>query len=417
MSARARSALSTLLLLGALSGSLLAVAAPGRLGGSTSAQPPALSAVTPKSGGTAKPAESAPLPPAHDLEPLSYSRSEDGRLFAELPDGDSAELTLDPDLQAHLEGVFRRYEVPYGAAVAIEPSTGRVLAYVSHSSANPDAGDLARDPTPPSASVFKVITAAALVDRGVAANTKVCYGGGLRRLTAADLADNPKRDRSCATLSEAMGGSINAVFAKLADRHLDGATLERYAEAFGFGHALPFDAPTRASRSEVPQDRLEFARTAAGFWHMHMSPLHGALIASTVANGGVMQRPGIIERVMGEDGRELRRFEPKAFRSVIPRSTARVLGTMMQRTVTHGTSRKAFYDLAGRPFLPGIKVAGKTGSLASERPYRAYNWWVGYAPMDKPKIAVSALVVNTPKWRIKGSYVGREALRRYLLKR
>lgn len=374
--------------------------------------PPSLSASAPKDA-PADAEPEAPPPPAADLEPLSYARTESG-LVAEMPDGNTAELTLDASLQAHLEDVFRRYEVPYGAAVAMDPRDGRVLAYVSHSSANPDAGDLARDPTPPSASVFKVITAAALVDKGVGVDTKVCYGGGLRKLLMVDLVDDPKRDRSCATLGDAMGGSINTIFAKLADRHLDGDTLERYAEAFGFGHALPFDAPTRASRLDVPDDRLEFARTAAGFWHTHMSPLHGALIAATIANGGVMQRPGIIERVVTPAGKEVRRFEPKAFRSVIGRSTAKVVTHMMERTVTHGTSHKAFFDPAGRPFLPGVKVAGKTGSLASERPYRAYNWWVGFAPADKPTIAVAALVVNTPKWRIKGSYVGREALRHQL---
>jgi len=374
MSARARRALSTLLVLGALSGSLIAVAAPGGLRDSAPIQIPALASTKPKPA-----VGPEATPPASDLEPLSYTATPDG-LVAEMPDGKTAELTLDQGLQEHLEGIFDRYEVPYGAVVAVEPKTGRVLAYVSHSSANPAAGDLARDATPPSASVFKVITAAALVDRGVGADTRVCYSGGMRRLTLADLADSPKRDR-----------------------------------AFGFGHALPFDVPTKVSRLDVPQDRLEFARTAAGFWHAHMSPLHGALIASTLANGGVMQRPAIIESVRGQDGKRIRGFEPKPFRSVIPRSTARAVGRMMTRTVTHGTSRKAFYDPAGRPFLPGIKVAGKTGSLSSERPYRAYNWWIGFAPADNPTIAVSALVVNTPKWRIKGSYVGREALRHYLV--
>ncbi|MDH5672432.1 MAG: penicillin-binding transpeptidase domain-containing protein [Myxococcales bacterium] len=350
------------------------------------------------------------------LDPLAH-RAEGELRVADLDDGSRAELTLDASLQQHLTELYRRYEVPYGAAVALEPHSGRVLAYVSHSSANPKAGDLVRDPSPPSASVFKVITASALVDAGVTPGSRVCYSGGFRRLQLRDLNDDPKRDKSCATLSEAMGGSINTVFAKLADRHLDQPTVERYAEAFGFGHHLPFDAATRVSRAEVPEERLEFARTAAGFWHMHMSPLHGALIAATIANDGAMPRASIVERVVGEDGAERYRLPqaPKSFRSVLPRGTAQAVGRMMSRTVTHGTSRSAFYDPAGRPFLPGVEVAGKTGSLSSERPYRAYSWWVGFAPRDKPQIAVAALVVNTPKWRIKASYVAREALRHYLI--
>ena len=372
--------------------------------------------------------QSAPLPALSTARP-SGSRAwlqgfdplrhhlEGSTLVADVAGSQRVELTLDAGLQQHLSSLYRRYEVPYGATVAIEPATGRVLAYVSHSSANPNAGDLVRDPTPPAASVFKVVTAAALVDSGVAPDTRICYSGGFRKLRAVDLIDNPKRDRSCATLGEAMGGSINTVFAKLADRHLDRPTLSRYAEAFGFGHALPFDTQTRPSASEVPGDSLEFARTAAGFWHMHMSPLHGALIASTIANGGVMARPSMVQRVVDDSGRVVFEHEAKPFRSVIGSATAGVLGQMMRRTVTRGTARNSFYDKAGRPFLPGIRAAGKTGSLSTERPFRAYSWWVGFAPQDKPQIAVAALVVNRPKWRIKGSYVAREALRYYLVER
>jgi beta-lactamase class D len=64
-----------------------------------------------------------------------------------------------------------------------------------------------------------------------------------------------------------------------------------------------------------------------------------------------------------------------------------------------------------------MAIAGKTGSLSSERPYRAYSWWVGYAPGPAPEIALAALVVNTPRWRIKASYLAREALRFYLVDR
>jgi cell division protein FtsI/penicillin-binding protein 2 len=296
----------------------------------------------------------------------------------------------------------------------MEPSTGRVLAYVSHSSANPDAGDLVLDPTPPTASVFKVITGAALVDAGVSPSTNVCYTGGGSRLTAWHL-DDHDRETSCHTLAQAMGHSTNAVFAKLADRHLDAPTIERYAAAFGFGHALPFDMPTRPSPAEVPTERLELARTAAGFWHMHMSPLHGALIASTIANDGRMPRAAIVDRVESPSGEVLMRHEPSIFREVIPRSTARAVNQMMQLTVTEGTARRTFVDPQGRPFLPGIAIAGKTGTLSAERPYRGYTWWVGFAPAERPTIAVAAVVVNTPLWRIKASHVAREALRWYLV--
>lgn len=347
------------------------------------------------------------------FDPLS-TRLSDGHVVSDLPNGRTAWLTLDPELQAHAQSILERYEVPFGALVAIEPSTGRVLAYASHSSADARAGDIARDPSAPSASVFKIITAAALVDAGLGPDTRTCYSGGFHRVTAADLNSD---GRQCATLSEALGGSINTVFAKLADRHLDGARLERYASAFGYGHALPFDAPTRPSPAQVPSDRLEFARTAAGFWHTNLSPLHAAMIAATIANGGVMQRASMIDRVLDRQGNVVSQHEPRAYRSVIERRTAELVSQMMVRTVTHGTARSAFHDERGTPFLPGIKVAGKTGSLDQNDPYRAYSWWVGHAPADHPTIAVAALVVNTPLWRIKGSFLAREALRNYLVEK
>ena len=352
------------------------------------------------------------------LNPRRY-RVTDGTASAALEGGLTAELSLDIDLQEHAAGVLEQYGVPFGSLVALDPSSGRVLAYVSHSTANPGAPDLALDPTPPAASVFKVISASALIDAGVNPDAQVCYHGGARRLRATDLVDS-ERDRRCDTLSGAVGSSINAIIAKLAVRHLDQPTLERYASAFGFGHAIPFDVPTRASRSEVPNhqtDRLEFARTSAGFWHMHLSPLHGAVIAGTLANGGLMMRPTLVDRVVAEDGAVMLETRPESIRQAVSRRTARRVGRMMERTCRDGTARSAFFDPQGRPFLPGIRVAGKTGTLAGTDPYRGYTWWVGFAPADAPVVAVAALIVNTPRWRIKASYLAREALRHFLVER
>jgi peptidoglycan glycosyltransferase len=355
-------------------------------------------------------------PPARvfpGLDPRAH-RVVDGVAVADLADGSTAVLTLQPDLQAHVEALYDRYEVPFGGLVAMDPRSGRVLAYVSHSSVG-EATDLARDPSPPAASIFKVITGAALLDAGVNPEEEVCIHGGASRITLDHLEPDPRRDRSCVDLGEAMGGSVNAVFARLADRHLEPATLERYGSAFGFGHALPFDVPTRASPMEVPRDRLEFARTAAGFWHTHLSPLHGALIAATVASGGEMPRAFLVEEVLDGRGRQVYQASPQTFRSVIPRTTAQVLTRLMEHTVRQGTARRSFFDQQGNAFLPGIRVAGKTGTLAGERPYRGYTWFVGFAPADDPEIAVAALVVNEPRWRIKAAYAAREALRYHLV--
>jgi len=375
--------------------------------------PLALTASPPSAQRTSTNVARALAPPFSDVD-VARAQTVDDRSVVARRDGTRAVLTVDTDLQSHMQSIFSRYDVPQGGLAAIDPKTGRVLAFVGYESGRGQSPRMVTDPAPPAASVFKIVTASALIDAGVKSSTSVCYGGGMRGLVQADLVDSPQRDRWCATLGDALGYSINAIFAKLADRHIDEARMAQYVSAFGFGQRLPFDLPASPSPVDVPDSRLERARMAAGFWHSQLSPLHGALLASTIANDGQMPYAAIVDRIESPSGETLYQAAPRTFRRVVPRHTARETGEMMTNTVTKGTAKKAFWDRRGRPFLPGIRVAGKTGTLS--RGDRTYNWWVGYAPFDDPQIAVAALVVNEPKWRIKASYVAKEALREYLLR-
>jgi penicillin-binding protein A len=339
----------------------------------------------------------------------------DDHYVAKLPSGGEAELTLSPELDGFTARLLRSYRVPRAGVVAIEPKTGRLLAYVSQAQESGDATDYARDVSAPAASVFKVVTGAALLSQGVKPDTTTCYHGGSHALTRAEISDNPRLDTACVSLTSALASSTNAVFAKLALKHLSPDKLVDYAGSFGFGEQIPFDVPLPVSPIDVPSDPLEFARTAAGFWHMRMSPMHGALLAASVAEHGRMMRPYMIDELRDEQGRVVMRGEAQLHRTVLERRHADALGKMMRATVTYGTGRKSFYDPRGQPYLPGIEVAGKTGTLSEERPYRGYTWWVGFAPADAPKIAVGVLLVNSPKWRIKAPFVGREVMRHYLV--
>lgn len=369
----------------------------------------------------AEPAKPLVQPPARSellagLEPRSRQLA-DGRLSARVAHGNRAILTLDPGLDAFVAKLLQRNQVPYAGVVAIEPSSGRLLAYVSHSSAEPNGPDRVLDASAPAASVFKVVTATALLQEGLSPTRTICYHGGSQALTMGELVDNPRLDRACASITGALGFSINSVFGKLALKHLDAKKLARQASAYGFGEELPFDVPTERSALDVPSEPLEFARAAAGFWHMHLSPLHGAVIAAAIANRGRMMRPALVEQVVDPAGRTLFRSEPAVHRKVTEPHTAEQLATMMRATVEQGTCRRTFHDARGRPLLRGIEVAGKTGTLSSERPYRGYTWWVGFAPASEPTIALAVLVVNDPAWRIKAAQVAAETLRYYLVER
>jgi penicillin-binding protein A len=331
-----------------------------------------------------------------------------------LADGRRVLFTLDPDLQRFADGLLADNDVPAGAAVVLDVATGRVLVMAQHRAraAAPGTPGVALDPSPPAASVFKIVTASALLERGLTVNEEACYHGGSHRLYESNLTDAPG-DTLCASIAAALGHSINAVFAKLSDRHLTRGAIQAYAEAFGFNRDIPFDVPVSRSKAEIPDDRLERARAAAGFWHSSMSPLHAAMIAQAVANGGAMQRPFIVDRIEDASGKVLHRGAPRLMGRSIREGTAHNLLGAMVETVERGTARKAFHDGRGRPYLPGVAVSGKTGTLNGSDPFRAYSWFVAAAPAGRPEVAAAVLVVNDPAWRIKATGAAAQILKRY----
>jgi cell division protein FtsI/penicillin-binding protein 2 len=328
-----------------------------------------------------------------------------GRYVAPLGEG-RAILTLVPALQARLERALQGYRVPWGATVLLEPATGRVLALAEHSRAEPGRKGLALAALAPAASIFKIVTAAALLERGVGADGAVCYHGGKRRLDPRLLRDDPRRDRRCMSLSAAFGHSANVVFAKLADRDLDPETLRAAAGRFLFNVRIPFARPVEISTAEVPADPFAAANTAAGFGPVRLSALHAALLAAIVANGGTYVPPVLVEEAQGTALPHV----PPASR-VVDEEVAAELGEMMRETVETGTARRVFRRVARS--MRGVGVAGKTGSLADPSPYRDYSWFVGYAPADKPEVAVATVVVNERLWHARAPTVAKEALEAY----
>ena len=142
-----------------------------------------------------------------------------------------AHLTLDVDLQRATQRLLRKYEIPEAAVVVMDVASGRLLVWANHTEKEKgESRDLCVDASAPAASIFKIVTAAALVEQGgLTPDARQCYSGGENRLTLSDLVDDPKKDRWCATLGEAMGRSINAVFARLALKSLTPATLTAMA--------------------------------------------------------------------------------------------------------------------------------------------------------------------------------------------
>jgi len=344
---------------------------------------------------------------------------------ARLENGGKAVLTINPSLQALADKTLDENDVPFGAAVMVSIPDGKIIVLSGRSASNKKLGpaELAVKAWAPAASIFKLVSAAALISAGgVKPETEACFSGGLHGIGPEHLRDNPKLDKQCESLSEAVAHSQNVVLAKLSSRNLDATRMGRVARDFGFGFQIPFVADLQASQVDMPSDPLEFARMSAGFFHSTLSPLHGALIAATIGNGGLMPRPLLVETVSGKNA-DNSAIPARRSRRVMDEKIALDVAAMMEGTVRSGTGRSAFHDGRGRPFLP-FAVAGKTGSLnfrgrdgdpALPPPgvtdnYLQYSWFVGFAPYDKPQVAFATLVGNPVKWRIKATYLARRLL-------
>jgi cell division protein FtsI/penicillin-binding protein 2 len=340
-----------------------------------------------------------PLAPALDL--LTFATKNGAGQLEVTVDGGVEQLTLDSALQEKLTQLLRTYQTPYAAVVALEPATGRVLAMAEHSELDPSMRGLCTKAVYPAASIFKIVTASALLANGVKPGETECYHGGKRKLTQALLSDTP-RDLRCLSFGEALARSVNVVFAKLTFKHLNPALLASEARAFHFNSPLPFPVPTEPSLAAIPDDAFGMASAGAGFGDVYLSPLHGAAIAAVAANKGLWRAPVLFEGAAAAPPER-----------VMSEAAAGTLTDMLEETVTLGTARRIFHER-------GMGVAGavgKTGSLADKTPFRDYSWFVGFAPKSAPRVAVAAVIVNDPYWRIRATWLGREAMRLYLAKR
>lgn len=326
--------------------------------------------------------------------------------------GGQSELTLDPRLTSSARTLLAQPGLEQASAVMIDVNDGRVLVMAGTSTEQPDAPWLATLPWAPAASVFKVITAAALLEAGVTPQQKVCYHDGVHSVEGHNLVDHKRLDRACNTLGYGVGKSQNAILAKLADRHLVREALGTVAQRFGWNAPLPFEAAASPSMAVLPEGRLPFARVAAGFWSTTLSPLHGAIVAATIARGGTTPPVHVVDRASSATGEAIELPAPESHR-VIAEPIARAVGEMMVGTTEWGTAKRGFHDERGRRKLPGVRVAGKTGTLSQAAPYRGYSWFVGYAPAERPEVAVAVLLANGPKTNLRAHRVAAALLQSY----
>jgi len=288
--------------------------------------------------------------------------------------------------------------------VAVHAPSGRILAWQEYHRPGHGGHPLTQAITP-AASLFKIVTTVALLERSqVRPGSRVCIDGGQHSIGRAHLTPPPPSAKvSCRPFGEALGFSRNAVFAQLATEHLLHQDLLEVAERLGFNRPLPFDTAAEMGTLEVPYNDLEFARTAVGFRGSRLSVLGAARLAHLIANGGSAPRLTL----------HADEPTPDAGALVMQASTARRLRGMLEVTTHSGTSLDAFSDPDGKNYLGAIRVAGKTGTLQPASAEAMASWFIGFAPSRKPEIVVSVMLENGAVWRRKAKQVARDFLRAY----
>jgi peptidoglycan glycosyltransferase len=328
-------------------------------------------------------------------------------LTGQEPQGGSVLLTIDPDLQllAAQQLGNRR-----GAVVALDPRTGAVLALVSSPSYDPndlsshdpakirDAYrkysadkdrpllDRAAEEVYPPGSTFKVLTAAAALESGYTPETLVDCSSSITLPLTQGVKLRNFSGESCpakVTLTQALQHSYNTAFAGVGLK-VGGTKLQDVAERFGFNARPDFSLRSVASAFPEGINAPQSAQSAIGQYDVRATPLQMAQVAAAVANRGVLMRPYVVSQLLRPDLSVLDKTSPQVQGRPISGATAAALTQMMIAVVQGGTGTRAQ--------IPGVTVAGKTGTAQNAGP--AHAWFIGFAPADNPTIAIAVLVEN-----------------------
>jgi penicillin-binding protein A len=332
--------------------------------------------------------------------------------------GNDLILTIRPGAQAL---ALRALRGKCGAVVALNPSTGAVLAMVSSPAYNPNliekhfaqalrsggsCGALVNRATAgryQPGSTFKVVTATAALNSGrFTPNSEfddpgycVEYGNKVRN------AGNPEAPEAFGRVSlfQGLEHSINSVFCNVG-KAIGAGSILSYAKRFGFYDLPPLETPENERLAsglydhghlfdpKHPETQVDPGRLAFGQERLQVTPLQMAMVAATVANHGVLMRPHVVQRVEAPGGKTIVRTKAHKLARVMSPQVASELNSMMQAVVTGGTGPKGA--------IPGIQVAGKTGTAETGRGNIYTAWFIAFAPANRPQVAVAVVVENQP---------------------
>lgn len=323
--------------------------------------------------------------------------------------------SIDPGLQEFIMAHIDRKNSRHFGFVAMDPSTGRVLSMVSYDKTGQDI-NICTAPDYPAASLFKIITAAAAIEKcGFNCNTPVTFNDNKYTLYKVQLKDRINKYTNRITFAESFADSVNPVFGKLGKNSLGKSALESYAAAFGFNQSFDFEIPLTPSTICVNEDPYNWAEIACGFNRKTLiSPMHGALLVSGIVNEGKLIEPTIIDSI-GKSDQTLYQRNSRVVSDMVNPSTALTLKKLMQETVVSGTASKSFSRFRKDAVLSRLNIGGKTGSINKNSEHLKYDWFVGFAEEKHgpKKIAISVLVVHQDYIGIRAAMYSRMAIKEY----
>ena len=325
--------------------------------------------------------------------------------------GGAVELTIKPEIQqAAYEALGNRE----GAVVALDPSTGAILAMVSSPSYDPSVfatrdGNAANEANTnlsedssrpldnraiagnlyPPGSTFKIITTAAALRTGKVTPDQEVDAPDTITLPGTSHSLENYGGESCGggrtTFSHAFAESCNTPFAQLA-MNVGEEELSKEAKNWGFDSDLSI--PLKVTPSTYPHNDSQAQTAMAGIGQasVQATPLMMAMVAATVANKGEQMTPYLVSRILDPDLNEVSSTSTKVARTPIDSATASSLSSLMQTAVAEGTGTSAQ--------VAGVQVAGKTGTAETGTDSGPTTWFVGFAgtDIDKPEIALAVVL-------------------------
>jgi peptidoglycan glycosyltransferase len=327
--------------------------------------------------------------------------------------GDAVVTTLDPAAQQIATDQLEATGSP-GAVVALDPRTGAVLVMASTPGYDPnslnrpgvfralnsaDSGAPLLDRSTQSSyapgSTFKVLTAAAAIDSGKYTPDSVIDGSSPKVISGVPMRNDLGESFGDISLTTAMTYSVNTVFGQIGEA-LGKQTMADYMRRFGFYRRPPLDYPADEMLASgerlngkllpVTSDKVDVGRMAIGQDKLAVTPMQMAMVVSAVANGGKLMAPHLADRIVDPDGRVVERIEPKVASTPISQETAGEVNQMMRTVVESGTGTAVA--------LPGIEVAGKTGTaeIGTVGANLTQPSFVAFAPAENPRIAIAVTV-------------------------